>query len=100
MFDRLSQELSSNSLLPILRIHQHHTNPGKSILVTNRSGCSDDVHVIFHHEASLWTTGQKAVPIGGSLIPSRKRVQPQPGRNVLLGHYANAHRWKSLDIRT
>src|SRR5882724_2425642 len=97
MLDRLFQELSSDSLLPILRIHQHHTNPGKSILVTNRSRRSNDVHVIFHHKASLRTSGEEAVPIGEGLIPSRKRVQAEAGRYVLLGHYANPHRRKSLD---
>src|SRR5712675_1927287 len=96
MLDGFVQELSSNSLLAVLGIHQNHTNPCKSILVTNRSRCSDDVVAVFHDKASARTADEKAVPIGGSLIPSGKRIQPQPGWNVLLGHYANAHREKSL----
>src|SRR5712671_3545527 len=92
MLDCFVQGLSSNSLLPVLRIHQNHTNPCKSILVTNGSRCSDDVVAVFHDKASLRTADEKAFPIGGSLIPSRKRIQAQPGRNILLGHYANAHR--------
>src|SRR6266481_9098128 len=92
MLDGFVQELSSNSLLPVLRIHQNHTNPCKSILVTNRSRGSDDLHAIFHDKASPRTADEKSLPIGGSLIPSGKRIQPQPGGNVLLCHYANAHR--------
>src|SRR5580765_8901689 len=96
MFDRLVQELSSNSLLPVLWVHQNHTNPCKSILVTNRSGCSDDLRAVFHHKASLRTAGEKALPIGRGLVPSGKRIQAQPGWDVLLGHYANAHLRESL----
>src|SRR5882757_11480492 len=92
MLDCFVQELSSNSLLPVLRIHQNHTNPCKSILVTNRSRCSDDVVAVFHDKASARTADEKAVPIGGSLIPSGKRIEAQPGGNVLLCHYANTHR--------
>src|SRR5712675_3802246 len=96
MLDCFVQELSSNSLFSILRIHQNHTNPCKSILVTNRSCGSDDLPAVFHHKASPRTADEKTLPIGGSLIPSGKRIQAQPGRNILLGHYANAHREKSL----
>jgi len=91
VFDRLLQQLSSNSLFAILGIHQNHPNPGKPVLIRNGSRCSHDLRVVLHDEAAVRTILKEAAPISGRLIPSRKGIQSESRWNIPFGHDTQAH---------
>src|SRR6267378_2340732 len=96
MLDGFFEQLRSDSLAAMSRVHQDHANPRKSAFVRDRR--RRPAHAPFHFgdEASLRTRVKKSIPVCGRLIPSGELFQTEPRGDVLFGHRAKVHALKIL----
>jgi len=91
MLDRFGQKLRTDPLLSEFGIDQNHANPGETALIVNRCGGTDDGTVLLHDETAVRALLEKAMPVGGRLIPTCERVQAQARWKISFTHDANTH---------
>ena len=86
MLDGSAHQMGGDALAPMLRMHEHHADPGNGPAISGRGYRSGQLMIQLGKKAALWFQFQEPAPILRRLVPPGKPAQRVDRRQVAFGH--------------